>query len=249
MHRSFLLSEPLELVSPFPTFQLRHDLVMSRGSTDSLNSPAHRHSMSRTPSRDHRTTDNHQSTPRPRVRSNSTPDKRLSTSSHTAATSIDHHKNQDRKTWSAGPASPVVRGAPSPVQRSPSTAARNQSQTNLQLHRSVSNSPSTPTNRQRTSSTLSTHTAPTISRRYSRSSQHLPTRQRPILFYHKHEPHYGFTNFSNHGVKYAEKVYPTSEHLFQSLKVCFIFPQAFTPSHPTDPVRSPPVTGRTHPDM
>ncbi|KAF9440536.1 hypothetical protein P691DRAFT_740092 [Macrolepiota fuliginosa MF-IS2] len=40
-----------------------------------------------------------------------------------------------------------------------------------------------------------------------------------ILFYHKHDPHYGFTNFSPHPVKYKGKVYPTSEHLFQSFKV------------------------------
>ena len=43
--------------------------------------------------------------------------------------------------------------------------------------------------------------------------------QPPILFYHKHEPHYGFTNFSPHQVVYKGKVYPTSEHLFQSFKV------------------------------
>jgi hypothetical protein len=41
-----------------------------------------------------------------------------------------------------------------------------------------------------------------------------------ILFYHKHEPHYGFTNFSYHTVKYDGKEYPTSEHLFQSFKAC-----------------------------
>lgn len=40
-----------------------------------------------------------------------------------------------------------------------------------------------------------------------------------ILFYHKHQPHYGFTNFSDHPVVYAGKKYPTSEHLFQSFKV------------------------------
>ncbi|KAL1740309.1 hypothetical protein HDZ31DRAFT_68060 [Schizophyllum fasciatum] len=39
-----------------------------------------------------------------------------------------------------------------------------------------------------------------------------------ILFYHKHDPHYGFTNFSDHPVTYQGKVYPTSEHLFQALK-------------------------------
>ncbi|KAH9942727.1 hypothetical protein B0H21DRAFT_696088 [Amylocystis lapponica] len=42
-------------------------------------------------------------------------------------------------------------------------------------------------------------------------------RQR-ILFYHKHNPHYGFTNFSPHPVRYKRKLYPTSEHLFQSFK-------------------------------
>jgi hypothetical protein len=40
-----------------------------------------------------------------------------------------------------------------------------------------------------------------------------------ILFYHKHEPYYGFTNFSDHPVMYEGKMYPTSEHLFQSFKV------------------------------
>jgi hypothetical protein len=44
-----------------------------------------------------------------------------------------------------------------------------------------------------------------------------------ILFYHKHDPHYGFTNFSPHPVNYNGKVYPTSEHLFQSFKVCLRF--------------------------
>jgi len=39
-----------------------------------------------------------------------------------------------------------------------------------------------------------------------------------ILFYHKHDPHYGFTNFSYHPVVYEGKTYPTSEHLFQSFK-------------------------------
>ncbi|KAL4062338.1 hypothetical protein J3A83DRAFT_4110194 [Scleroderma citrinum] len=39
-----------------------------------------------------------------------------------------------------------------------------------------------------------------------------------ILFYHTHDPHYGFTNFSADPVEYQGKIYPTSEHLFQSLK-------------------------------
>ena len=47
----------------------------------------------------------------------------------------------------------------------------------------------------------------------------LQERRRPILFYHKDEPHYGFTNFSAHPVDYCGKRYPTSEHLFQSFKV------------------------------
>lgn len=47
-----------------------------------------------------------------------------------------------------------------------------------------------------------------------------PTYTRPrILFYHRHDPHYGFTNFSAHPVIYNGRRYPTSEHLFQSFKV------------------------------
>ncbi|TFK36687.1 hypothetical protein BDQ12DRAFT_736773 [Crucibulum laeve] len=42
-------------------------------------------------------------------------------------------------------------------------------------------------------------------------------RQR-IFFYDKGAPHYAFTNFSPHPVQYQGKIYPTSEHLFQSLK-------------------------------
>ena len=53
---------------------------------------------------------------------------------------------------------------------------------------------------------------------YSPSSQ-VAERPSPIRFYHKHDPHYGFTNFSNHPVYYEGVMYPTSEHLFQSLKV------------------------------
>lgn len=41
----------------------------------------------------------------------------------------------------------------------------------------------------------------------------------PILFYEKNNPFYEFTNFSPHGVIYKGKKYPTSEHLFQALKV------------------------------
>ncbi|KAF7289620.1 DUF1768 domain-containing protein [Mycena chlorophos] len=49
------------------------------------------------------------------------------------------------------------------------------------------------------------------------NSPRTPTRPR-ILFYHKTDPHYGFTNFSAHPVFYDGKRYPTSEHLFQSFK-------------------------------
>ncbi|KIJ65304.1 hypothetical protein HYDPIDRAFT_167522 [Hydnomerulius pinastri MD-312] len=42
--------------------------------------------------------------------------------------------------------------------------------------------------------------------------------QKRILFYHAHDPYYGFTNFSSDPVEYQGKRYPTSEHLFQSLK-------------------------------
>ncbi|KAF9648837.1 DUF1768-domain-containing protein [Thelephora ganbajun] len=158
--------------------------------------------------------------PRQRARSNSTPDKRLAIPGYTVIANVDHRRNQDRNTWSAGSASPIVQRSPPTLQRSPSTTGRNQSQTNLPLHRSPSNSPITPVNIQPTPSNSSTYIPSTLSRRFSKSSQlsPAPARPRPILFYHKHEPHYGFTNFSNHAVKYEGRVYPTSEHLFQSLK-------------------------------
>jgi predicted NAD-dependent protein-ADP-ribosyltransferase YbiA (DUF1768 family) len=40
-----------------------------------------------------------------------------------------------------------------------------------------------------------------------------------IKFYDKADPYYEFTNFSDHPIRYGGKDYPTSEHLFQSLKV------------------------------
>lgn len=40
-----------------------------------------------------------------------------------------------------------------------------------------------------------------------------------IMFYEKDQPYYGFTNFSPHPVVYQNKKYPTSEHLFQAMKV------------------------------
>ncbi|EIM82324.1 DUF1768-domain-containing protein [Stereum hirsutum FP-91666 SS1] len=47
---------------------------------------------------------------------------------------------------------------------------------------------------------------------------HNELKRLPILFYHRTEPHFGFTNFSAHLVEYDGRVYPTSEHLFQALK-------------------------------
>lgn len=236
--QSFALKEPLELFATVSPFQTRRDLSMHRRSVDSPNSPGYRQMVERTSSRDPttpmsavtqfvggfsaQTTDPASRPSRQRARSNSTPDKRLSAPGHTVVTSVDHKKYQDRNTWSAGSAPAIVQRSPSTLQRSPSTAGRNQSQTNLLLHRSPSNSPTTPAHIQRTPSNLSTYIPSTLSRRFSKSSQHSPApiRPRPILFYHKHEPHYGFTNFSNHTVMYDNKIYPTSEHLFQSLKVC-----------------------------
>jgi hypothetical protein len=236
MQQSFDLKEPLEIFATFSPFQTHYDPDMYRRSVDSPSSQAYRQMMERTSSRDPTTplsaasqlvggfstpTDTAPSFPsRQRVRSNSTPDKRLSASGHTIITSGDHRKHQDRNTWSAGSAPPIiVQRAPSNLQRSPSTTGRSQSQTHLPLHRTPSNSPVSPANIQRTPSNLSPHVSPVISRRFSKSSP-AQGRSRAILFYHKHEPHYGFTNFSNHAVKYENRVYPTSEHLFQSLKVC-----------------------------
>ncbi|KAJ7614078.1 hypothetical protein FB45DRAFT_874235 [Roridomyces roridus] len=59
--------------------------------------------------------------------------------------------------------------------------------------------------------------SPTSGRRAGGTSPRTPTRGR-VLFYHKSDPHYGFTNFSAHPVIYDNKRYPTSEHLFQSFK-------------------------------
>jgi len=64
-------------------------------------------------------------------------------------------------------------------------------------------------------SSSSTPTTPTAAIRGG--SPRTPMRHR-ILFYHRHDPHYGFTNFSAHPVVYKGKKYPTSEHLFQSFK-------------------------------
>ncbi|KAK7458111.1 hypothetical protein VKT23_010019 [Stygiomarasmius scandens] len=50
------------------------------------------------------------------------------------------------------------------------------------------------------------------------SSRHNSPIRPKVYFYHKDDPHYGFTNFSPHPVMYNGKRYPTSEHLFQSFK-------------------------------
>lgn len=56
--------------------------------------------------------------------------------------------------------------------------------------------------------------------------------ERPkVLFYHKQDPYYGFTNFSAHPVVYKGKRYPTSEHLFQSFKVSVIYLMGFRHSY------------------
>ena len=47
----------------------------------------------------------------------------------------------------------------------------------------------------------------------------VPQAPQVIYFYNREDPHYGFTNFSPHEVWYDGKRYPTSEHLFQSMKV------------------------------
>jgi len=46
----------------------------------------------------------------------------------------------------------------------------------------------------------------------------LQPKPRIVYFYESNKPHYGFTNFSPHEVKFQGKPYPTSEHLFQAFK-------------------------------
>lgn len=47
----------------------------------------------------------------------------------------------------------------------------------------------------------------------------VPEPPKCILFYYANDPFSGLTNFSPDPVDYRGKRYPTSEHLFQSLKV------------------------------
>ncbi|OSX63771.1 hypothetical protein POSPLADRAFT_1039630 [Postia placenta MAD-698-R-SB12] len=46
-----------------------------------------------------------------------------------------------------------------------------------------------------------------------------------ILFYHRGQPYYEFTNFSPHEVVFEGRTYPTAEHLFQAHKFLPIYPQ------------------------
>lgn len=63
------------------------------------------------------------------------------------------------------------------------------------------------------SSPVPAHPSPTSSTTVSNGTP------KKILFYHAHDPYYGFTNFSPDPIQYNGKTYPTSEHLFQSMKV------------------------------
>lgn len=87
--------------------------------------------------------------------------------------------------------------------------------------RAASLSPHLSPNRIRKNSTRSPRVGMTKSfNNVMDSPRRSPLQARPrILFYHKADPHYGFTNFSAHSVLYKGKRYPTSEHLFQSFKV------------------------------
>lgn len=58
---------------------------------------------------------------------------------------------------------------------------------------------------------------------YETAPESTESERRPILFYHRNEPHFGFTNFSDHPVEYHGRIYPTSEHLFQAFKVRYLF--------------------------
>lgn len=64
------------------------------------------------------------------------------------------------------------------------------------------------------------HLVTTAARRQPLQLEEPTSKRAPqrILFYHAHDPHYSFTNFSPDPVEYDGKIYPTSEHLFQSLK-------------------------------
>lgn len=53
-------------------------------------------------------------------------------------------------------------------------------------------------------------------------SRSLSRERRTIYFHDRHEVYFGFTNFSLHSLYYEGKKYHTSEHLYQSFKVCIL---------------------------
>lgn len=66
-------------------------------------------------------------------------------------------------------------------------------------------------------SQLTTYPSSTVRR--SPQTAHQEKSGRPeIKFYEEHQRYYEFTNFSPNPVYYDGKMYPTSEHLFQSMK-------------------------------
>lgn len=68
----------------------------------------------------------------------------------------------------------------------------------------------------------SPHPSPVITHPSPSSGPTIPSEKpKKILFYHANDPYYGFTNFSSDPIQYNGKTYPTSEHLFQSMKVRF----------------------------
>ncbi|KAJ3561710.1 hypothetical protein NP233_g10025 [Leucocoprinus birnbaumii] len=54
--------------------------------------------------------------------------------------------------------------------------------------------------------------------------QHLERSNSRILFYHKHNPYYGFTNFSPHNVKYQEKFQGYRDDLAEHIRLCSPYP-------------------------
>jgi hypothetical protein len=78
--------------------------------------------------------------------------------------------------------------------------------------------------------------APDVPRRRTHSTPSRPPPER-ILFYHSHQRHFSFTNFSPHPILYCGKRYSTGEHLFQSLKVSTNYSTLITSSQTAIPVR------------
>jgi ribA/ribD-fused uncharacterized protein len=94
------------------------------------------------------------------------------------------------------------------------------------------NSPSEPTSNMKFHKSLLIPLSPTPQEVQSPShahhrghDTHKGGKPRQIHFYDKNKPYYGFTNFADYPIKYKGQVYPTSEHLFQSLKFLDRSPQ------------------------